>query len=391
MTRSNISEVVDRLGVFSSRFKESEDLYRVVEEEGHPWRVPIFPSTWYVPSWPRPLAPSFRKYLEDPETHLETQLQGLLWRLETFPLEDVRLINPTTSRGTLVRVDFGTMTVVSAFCQITLMDNDFPGFPVPALGDIKEVAKMKVPEPSQLPWVQRTIEFYEYMKERIESIDERFSVNAEIATGGVFSDAALIRGQGDFLTDLARHPQLCKDLLQLVAETTIELSAYLCRRTGLKQPDEYAFSDDLVCVISPSMYEEFAAPYERLLAQKLTRKGTAGHMHLCGATRHLLPSIRKYLNPREMEVSYLTDLSYAREVMPDAILYGNVNPRVVARGSRSEIRDEVMECLRQGMSDDKFVFMSGTASWDGGTPIENIEYVYQLVREHGEYPLRSGL
>lgn len=388
---SNIVEVIDRVGAFSSRFREAENLYRAVEKEGNPWRVPIFPTTWYVPSWPEPLIPSFKKYLEDPEVHLETQLQGLLWRLETFPLEDVRLVNPTTSRGTLVRVDFGTMTVVSVFCQIVLMDDDLPGFPVPALQDIKEVANMKVPEPSQVPWVQRTIEFYECMKERIESIDDRLSVDARISTAGVFSDAALIRGQGDFLMDLTRHPQLCKNLLQLVVETTIELNAYLWKKTGLKQPEEYSFSDDLVCVISPSMYEEFAAPYEQLLAQKLTRKGTAGHMHLCGKSGHLLPSIRKCLNPREMEISYLTDLSYARKVMPDAILYGNVNPRTIAHGSRSQIYDEVKDCLRKGMSNKKFVFMSGTASWDRGTPIENIEYVYQLVRKYGEYPIRSEL
>ena len=47
-----------------------------------------------------------------------------------------------------------------------------------------------------------------------------------------------------------------------------------------------------------------------------------------------------------------------------------------------EIRTNVLETLKQGIEHGLYVFGPATSGWDAETPLENIRYVYSLVREY---------
>lgn len=381
-----LQELLEVLDKHEEKITKSRNLYESLESGQRPERVPIFPSTQGPEQFNvLKLGSSMGEYRSDPETALKIELKKWSWGLQNLPEEDVKqvVVGP--------RID-GASTVVGAFCEVKF----FPyhsGFGVkPALRSIKDVNKLKVPPVEEISSVKRKVKFLDYFVgqfgDYIDGTLGRTARGIQLKKIGLsfcvpvmpFTDAAMIGGETDFLMNLLLHPREAKKLIEIAAETEIRIIRYLRKRYGLSDPEIIGIADDAVSMLSPELFEEFALPSQKAALQLLSPPNVKVNYHLCGQSQHLLGSIKKFINPLYMNISYFTDLEYASKVMKDTILLGGPNPHIVAQGTREEIRQSTLKTLKQGIQHGLFMFGSPTSGWDAETPIENIRYVYSLVK-----------
>jgi uroporphyrinogen-III decarboxylase len=249
---------------------------------------------------------------------------------------------------------------------------------VPRLESIKDVGKLKVPNPDEIPAVRRISRFAEYF---LKHIRDRIPINIPVPIMPS-TNAAMIRGETEFMYDLIDHPKEAKQLLEIAVETEVRVVKHFRELLGCSEPETIGLADDAVCYFSPQLYEEFAVPYERIAIEALSKTGKARSFHICGPSMHLLEIIKKHLDPQEMLISHLGNVTNASEVMPGTILRGNADPQVLKDGPRDKIRDHILECLSQGETCDLYCFASGTDSWYRDTPIENMHYAYAVIKEY---------
>ena len=117
--------------------------------------------------------------------------------------------------------------------------------------------------------------------------------------------------------------------------------------------------------IGPAKYEQFVLPAEKQLIQELPKPCV---LSVCGNVNksiHLLAQT----GADAVSVDQLTDLSAAREVLKDTLLFGNLDPvATLYRGDEAEITEEVRGAKEAGVD----------AVWPGcdlvpQTPIENLK------------------
>ena len=383
-----MEELLRVLDQGKEKLAESRSLYESLEAGERPERVPINPGCTNEQFKVLKQGLTMGEYRSHPETALKTELKSWSWSLQEFPEEDATAISVAP------RIQGGA-TVAAAFCEVEHFDHH-AGFGVkPALADIKDVDKLKVPHPEEVPSVQRLCEFADYFVRQLGdhvgdtpggTSDGRWVDSSQISLAFSvpvmpFTEAAMIRGETDFLMDLVLHPREAKQLIEIATEAEVRIIKYLRKRYGLSDPGICGVADDAVSMLSPEMYEEFAVPYQKMAIEQLSSAGKVSY-HLCGQSQHLLSSIKEYIDPLYINISYFTDLTYASEIMGDTIFLGGPNPRVVLQGSREAIRENVLDTLQQGIRHGLYMFGAATSAWDPETPIENIHHAYSLVREH---------
>ena len=367
-----LTELLEVLDQAKERLAEADELYDSLLAGQRPSRIPIAASSSsYIYHLPH-LGVAPEDYFSDPETALRTELRARSWCLREFPEEDVSGVAVGIHRES-------NSTVASAFCEVTVFHDAVGGYMVePALETIKDVNKLRVPRPEDLPAVQRVASAGDYFRRQLDGHIE-FSVPVPIMP---FTDASAIRGDTQFIYDLVDHPREAKLLLEIAVETQIRTVKYFRERLGLPEPDGIGIGDDGTSYLSPQMYEEFAVPYELMAVKELSKTGRVSGVHICGPSMHLLDVIKRELNPQTMLISYYGNIAEASPIMGSTALRGNADPRVVRDGTLEKIRGHVIECLEQGSQHGPYYFSSGTESWLTGTPVESIHYVYSVIKEY---------
>lgn len=314
---------------------------------------------------------SMDQYLSDPETQMRIQLEWTHWRLENFPEE--------CHSEMAVCPDFGSILIPEAFgCEVKFLDNDYP-WAQPCMKDIDEVERIEIPDPTKSYYLNRQVTYYEKMTELAKGCIK--VGQGGIVTNGPFTDACLIRGTENLLVDMVAAPEKVKRLLELIVDTYIVFSHYFWEKFGLEPPERFYLPDDSIVNISPERYRETVIPFEKQVVRELSKTGELDGIHLCGNSRSHLPVIKEGLNPRSMEISYLVDMEYAKDVFGDkAVLKGNFNPRLIHDGNKDEIKGHIYEVIKKGARNSGFIACS-VAGWDETTPIENIKYAYQCAIE----------
>ena len=369
-----LQEALAVLGETQPRLAESSQLYDSLLSGERPTRIPIAPGTTWYGFYRARLGVSLDEYLSDPETALKTELNTLSCALREFPEEDV---NPSSIAVRINREQ--NSSVASAYCEVRHLGDEVGGYmAVPALQSIEDVGKLKVPHPAEIPAVQRVVEFGDYF---LRQLDGQIPVSVPVPIMP-FTDAAMIRGDTGFIYDLVDNPQEAKHLLEIAVETEIRVVKYVRERLGLCEPDTIGMADDATCYLSPQLYEEFAAPYERMAIDALSKSGKTSSVHLCGPSMHLLEIIKREFDPQTMLISYFGNVAQASGMMGRTALRGNADPRVLKQGTRSQIREHVLECLAQGSQHGPYYFASGTEGWLVGTPTESIHYAYSLIKDY---------
>jgi MtaA/CmuA family methyltransferase len=187
-----------------------------------------------------------------------------------------------------------------------------------ALSDKRRLADLRIPDPLSPG----------RMRERVESIS---LMRAEAGPGasivgwveGPLALAAEMRGLSALMMDTYEDPDFLEDLFAFTSSVGM---AYW-RPQVEAGADTIGMSDAAASMMSAQHYGRFIFPAQRRVVEdiKASRPEVIVRIHMCGATDHLLETMRE-LPADVFELDFPVDLAHARSVLgPERIILGNVS------------------------------------------------------------------
>ncbi len=168
--------------------------------------------------------------------------------------------------------------------------------------------------------------------------------------------------------------------------------AYLKAAGKLNPQPDFVMIHGSTCsasVISPHLFETYALPYIQEAATLLKKAGILSLFHVCGRSREWLPLLAdtdvNVIDALERPPAGNVDLSEVKQGYGDRLcLKGNVSAITMARGSREQVREEVVHCLDAAAEGGGYVLAVGDSIGPQAN-LANIEEMVQTGLEYGRY------
>jgi len=210
--------------------------------------------------------------------------------------------------------------------------------------------------------------------------------------GHVFAGAQSLRGWDVFLLDLLERPAFAEALMDRIVQTHCDRFDRYWRFLG-QYLDVIAFCDDLgtqaAPILSPKLYRKMIKPYHRKLYSYVKKKsGAFVFLHSDGSIYRLIPDLIEagvdILNPVQTTAAEMDTRKLKKEFGDDLVFWGGGcdTQRILPRGTRQEIRDEVKRRVDDLAPGGGFVF-SQVHNILPDVPPENIMTMYEAIWEFG--------
>jgi len=234
---------------------------------------------------------------------------------------------------------------------------------------------------------------YEHVDAVIDAQKERYAVF--VKTGGPFIRTGFMRGEQQWLMDLAADPALASEMVMRTAHHLTAIGLEQLRRWDLYDTGVWIFDDMAATkgpMFSPATAERILAPAWRHMVASFKAAGARKViLHSDGNIGPLLDLFLDLgfdgINP----VEYHTGLHPVelRERYGErlALLGGMDNALIMPRGDPDELRRHVLEVLSAGEGGGLVI---GTHSIAPDISVQTMELVRELIVEYGQYPLRLG-
>ncbi len=196
---------------------------------------------------------------------------------------------------------------------------------------------------------------------------------------GPAAEAADLRGINTLMLDFYDDPAFVRDLFDFILEMELQFARAQIE-AGI---DLVGVGDAAASLVGPQIYEEFVWPYEKKLFDRLHEMGTRIRLHICGNIGRILEPIGR-LKCDLVDVDYMVSLEDARRQMgPDQVLAGNVDPVAVVRnGTPESVTEAIAACHRA--SGDRYIVAAG-CEIVRDTPLENVRALCDYARsQRGE-------
>lgn len=197
---------------------------------------------------------------------------------------------------------------------------------------------------------------------------------------GPFSLASLIVGMSELLMDL-----LDEDMEEEIAHV-LEISAQagIISCTAMLEAGAHITSiGDSTAgpdVISASMYEDFALPYEKKVVDGVHKENGLIALHICGNATNIIDKMLR-TGADLLEVDQKTDLAQIWPLMngKTAIL-GQISPTLLMNGTPQQVKEETEAMLRTvGGKSASGVILGPGCALGGDSPYENIHAMLKTV------------
>ena len=226
--------------------------------------------------------------------------------------------------------------------------------------------------------------------EEIERIKRRRALFAK--TGGPFLRTSFVRGETQFLLDIAGDPPLAAALADKVADHLAAVGVEAVRRYGLQETgvwiyDDMGYNDGPM--FSPESFERVLLPAFRRMIAAYKRAGARYvFLHSDGDIRPLLDMLVDAgidgLNPLERRANM--DPSEIRKRYPRLILAGGMdNSDALIRGPVERIRAQARELIDLGRDGGLII---GAHSISPEVPIEHFAAYHDTCLKYGDFTTR---
>ena len=275
-----------------------------------------------------------------------------------------------------ILLDLDTTTLAGAVgVPVDYPENETARVVGGCLADIEEVSTLPPVDIENFKYVQIWLEAARKLKEHFGN-EIYIRGNCDQAP---FSLASMVRGIQNMMMDLIIAPEdRIHELLEYCTEVTCRF-VRLMAQTGV---DMVSNGDSIAGpeMISSDMYEQFAVPYERKVAETAHKLGVPYALHICGNTNPILENMLA-TGADAFELDYRTDVRLARRLFHDkATFIGNIDPSgVLALGNPELVREKTGGLLEIYAGSNRFILNAGCAI-PPDTPPENIRAMIETAR-----------
>jgi MtaA/CmuA family methyltransferase len=193
---------------------------------------------------------------------------------------------------------------------------------------------------------------------------------------GAFTSTTRVLEAEHVMRMIYKNPVLLESLLDRVNGFLLEFGRALIENGAnvLFIPEPSASAS----MISPPMFRRFVLPRLRSLASELN---VPCILHICGDTSPTLQDMQE-TGFHLLSLDQCMDLSKSRDLVPEAVLGGNVDPiKSLLMGTREQVVGDTLNCLRTG-GINRFILMSGCGV-PPGTSIENLRAMVKTAIDYG--------
>ena len=245
---------------------------------------------------------------------------------------------------------------------------------------MKDFRSLNVPDPWNSPGMKTVLAA---AKRVVEKTNDKYYIQANIDCGP-FSLASVLRGAQSFIFDLYDENRrdvedflkFCTDVVVAYGKAMIETRVHAIQ-----------MGDATASLLGTDLFRNFALPYLNDALERLSGTGCDLWVHICGDTRHLLPSLRE-LPMDGFEVDALVDMKTARELIGDKIaLKGNIDTSFMLQADENEVYEASIELLRSEPFETGLILSPGCGV-PKMTPVENLN---AMVRASHDYIIPKNL
>ncbi|MBS1253831.1 MAG: Uroporphyrinogen decarboxylase [Anaerolineales bacterium] len=353
-----------------------------------PDRVPVLPAINYRFLLPQ-IDVSFRDYYNDPETMLRSQILAQKWLMENIKTDQHAITGAWVGGWT----DFQNASEPSAMgCEVVFPEDDIVWVNSHWVKNDKDLRKLEKMDVIRNGLHGRAIRFRAEMMKVAEKCPVRFLGGPIFYPGenpvfthtsdGPFTNAGDLMGQTELFVALYERPDSVKALLQIITDKTIEYLDFCWEELELPHRD-FAFTDDLAAALSPELYEEFVLPYDVQLRDHFQGRVS---LHMCGKTDHLLHYFVDDLRIHEFQgFGWEVDKRRLASVMGGkVVLLGNISPLTILNGTPAQVKEETRRAIEVFGPCKGYIIQDGN-NIAPGSPIENINAMYESAVEYGRY------
>ncbi len=269
-------------------------------------------------------------------------------------------------------IEYGMAAEPSAFGARIMWDHDQPPAIEPVLGGLAALKDVEPADPQYHGFMPLILQRYADTENQLL----RDGINIKmVAARGPFAVTGWMLSMTELMVVLQTEPEAMHQLLDTVTTTII---AWLRAQLAvLKAPEGIMVLDDIVGLLSPKLFEEFARPYMTRLFGEFN--GMIRIYHNDTPCPHLIKPMAN-LGFDVFNWSHETDIATVQEAMPNIALMGNVSPyAVMVNGTPQEVEEWARECIRK--TNKKNLILSAGGGVSPGTPAEAIDALMKVANE----------
>jgi uroporphyrinogen decarboxylase len=267
------------------------------------------------------------------------------------------------------------------------------GYPVDYSGLDKAMTKVLWSAMVHSPWDHASEPgFWEDLRERALALRASTDRALVIVAGcNLFEWGTFLRRIDNFLVDLVSEEAEVETLLDALLERHLATLAKVCEAVG-DVADVIRFGDDLGHeggpFMSPDVYRRLFKPRHTILVDYVkAHSSMKTFLHSCGSIYMLIPDLIEagydILNPVQTSARDMEPERLKREFGADITFWGGgvENRTVLARGTREEVRAQVLDRLELLSKGGGFVFNT-VHNIMPDVPPENILAMFEAVAEY---------
>lgn len=269
-------------------------------------------------------------------------------------------------------IEYGMAAEPSAFGARIMWHHDQPPAIEPVLGGLAALKDVEPADPEHHGMMPLILQ--RYVDAENQLLRDGIQIKM-VAARGPFAVTGWMLSMTELMVLLQTEPEAMHQLLDTVTTTII---AWLRAQLGvLKAPEGIMVLDDIVGLLSPKLFEEFARPYMTRLFGEFN--GMIRIYHNDTPCPHLIKPMAN-LGFDVFNFSHETDIAKVQEAMPDIALMGNVSPyAVMVNGTPQEVEEWARECVRK--TNRKNLILSAGGGVSPGTPAEAIDALVKVANE----------
>lgn len=202
---------------------------------------------------------------------------------------------------------------------------------------LSDIDTLKVIDPSMGRRMSDRIEAVRCLKEQVKS-----DVPVIGWIEGAMAESCDLMDMQEFFMCLLEEPEAAAQLMDICMEQSL-LFAKAQVEAGA---DIIGMGDAASSLIGPSLYEEFALPYQQKMIEKIHKMGAKVKLHICGNLNPVLDLVAM-TGADIVDLDYMVDMERAADIFPENIsICGNFDPvQVLFHGNPEIVCAEVMRCM----------------------------------------------
>jgi len=226
--------------------------------------------------------------------------------------------------------------------------------------------------------------------ERVDAYADDFCVFGSVCE--VQEQLWRIIGPENVYYKLAEDPDRLEEFVHRLGDFLVGIVEGQIEAAGDKLTGMYIWGD-IACtsgmLFSPNLWRRLHKPQLRRLCDRIHEAGLKTIYHGCGNALPVFDDLIEAgvdcYNPLEAKAG-LDAVELSRQFAGRLALNGNLNVQVLETNNRNQVRAEVIRKLGAGEGGG-YIFQSDHSISSNVAP-STYDFVVQLVREHGRYPLR---